>query len=156
MKPTVVQGLTGRAVAEGQELEVLNKEVLPVLEGVRSFANNWSEFAVAGDTADSPSAWKTVWEAEAIPANTAGHVQAHAIFMDTSGFTAGYERIYGYMSDSAGGLAQTGSVLPYSYETAAAMDFRVTIVGNKLLVQVFDAGVKMFYRVVIRVLEVSL
>lgn len=158
MANTITHALSERLLADDGKDTVpyLNRELIPVVRQARAALNADQLVTVSGDTAGSPSAWKTVWEAPEISPNVAGLVEAKAVYLDSAGFTAGYGRVYGYASDSAGTVAQTGAVSIYSYETAAAFDFRVTLVGNALLAQVFDAGATTNYRVVIRVMEVAL
>lgn len=155
MKPTVVQGLTGRAVPEGQERDALNNEVRPVLEAVRAAANYYSQFRASGDTTDSPSAYKTIWESGPLADGTAGVIQALVVGFDTANDTAGYGKYIGFKV-VAGVVSLTASGGAINYETQAAFDAQFAVVGNSVALQVRDNGVPMKWEAVIQALEVVL
>jgi hypothetical protein len=154
MKPTVEQGLTARAVKEDDPIHsVINDELIQVLRSAREALNFTHRYKASIDTADSPSAYKTIWESEVPQDSTAGLVRAWVVGTDRT-FMCTYEKVLAYIvSGGSPGLA--GAATIFSIETNAAFDARIQIIGatNTIRVEVMDAGDRADFTVIVDVLE---
>lgn len=155
MKPSVQQALSLRPVPAGQELDTINNEIRPVLDGCRTAVNAESIFRVSVSSSDSPSAYKRLWESEAVPNSGTWMVEARAVGVDTAGAGVAYVKVAAFQM-LAGVPTQVGADTSLvSLESTATPNarFGADLTANTVYVEAIDNGVAMAWVLVVKVLE---
>ena len=158
MKPTVIQGLTGRAVPQGQELDVLNNEMRPVLDAVREAANFESVFKTVVTSADSPGVAKRLWESAQTPSNGVWLCEMRWAALAPSG-NSGVRIQFQPFQITAGVIAPLGfGFADFSQlNVLTTPTFNIDATANTIYVEATDDGSgQVTWVTVVRVLEVAL
>lgn len=157
MKPTVQQGLTARAVEQGQELEVFNKEIIPVLGAVRDAANFEPTAKASLDTSITIGDYERLWESEAVPPGSATWLVEARIAAISQGAAAAYI-LRAAFYNSAGVPTQIGATTTVAYESNFLFDARFGVTSSTVFVEVrnYDFTLLGRFTAVVKVLEVIL
>lgn len=155
MKATVEQGITGRAVGDAAtHQDVLNDEVIPVLRSARDALNFTSRFKLSANTADSPGAFKVIWESEQVPSAGFWLIEARVAMLDTAGGGATYV-LRAAIQMTAGVPVIATSSADFSHESAAGFDWLFDVTATTVTLSVKDNGAEADASAVIDVLEVA-
>lgn len=158
MKPSVTQGVSQRPLDAGQEREVLNNEVRPVLSAVRDVANQESRFKTVTAT-DTLSTYKRLWESDQVPTSGTWLVEARVVGVDGAGDTAVGYILRALFQINAAALAQVGATdVSFSRESVAPPDarFGIDATARTVYVEAIDDGAELMrYSAVVIVAEVT-
>jgi hypothetical protein len=144
MKTTVQRAVSDRPVNKAEDLlDVVNREVLPVMRDMRSAINVTTDQTFKLTTA-ATGAFSNIWTSDALPTNSDWFIKAD-IRGRAAADTVQYE-IRGTFYNRAGTVGQQGSTATiYSVESAAAADVRLQAVGQTITLDVKDDGASTFY-----------
>jgi len=74
---TILRGLPDRPIEAGQEADVLNREIVPVIQSMRTALNCETVIKVTSDNPAGTAAYR-VWESERVPDDGAWLMELHA------------------------------------------------------------------------------
>ncbi len=139
MRATVARPVSSRDVLRDEQVrDWVNEEALPVLRQARAALNAESVVATAISTGGT-GVYTAVVTSDAMPADSAWLVEARVLGRSATTRAAYVLRALVY---NTGVAAQQGATqVDYSEESAAAMDARIVVSGQTVVVEVRDAGV---------------
>lgn len=148
---TVKTPVSERALKEeGDLLSWANKEAVPALREIRSFANLVSTIGVSSTSAGDGS-WTNLWSSDAMPTDVDWEIEVSVIGR------GGEERVNyrraAFFTNIDGVVSQVGvTEALWTFETSAGPDVRLEVSGQTVRLDGMDDGVSPFdWHVAVRV-----
>lgn len=140
---TVNHPVSDREIAKTEDVQAwANKEAIPVLRELRSFAN---QEQVQGSNTLTPGdgQWQNLWVSDPVPTGVAMRVIADVIGVSSADWVC-YRRV-AFFRNVDGSVAQVGPTEPlWSLESSGGPDVRLQVVGQTVTLDVQDDGANSF------------